>query len=118
MAAVLVGTRPLTGHGVRLDDPAQTVATDDNYVIPNNGRIFLYVDLSADGNVTVESNRTVDGLALPHRVIAVASAEQRLLGPFPVDTHNGTHTVGAVSHMGTMNVTFSAAGTIAAIQIP
>jgi len=56
----------------------------------NDGRMFLHV-LNASGDVatlTFVTPKTVDGLAIADRAVAITDAEERMIGPFPPTIYN------------------------------
>ena len=56
----------------------------------NLGVEFIHVkngDVSAH-TVTIETSRTVDGLAVADRDVAIPAGEERLIGPFPKQTYD------------------------------
>jgi len=71
---------------------ALAAANTDGSTIVNDGKVFLIV-ANADGsptNVTVAwgVNGAVDGVTPTARVIAVANATTRIIGPFPPSSYN------------------------------
>ena len=81
------------------------VLAADDYYIPNNGQVRVMVDSSAlvsPIDMTIETFREVDGLALPDRVVAVPATDDVVhwYGPFTPGTHNDSE--------GRLHVTFSA----------
>lgn len=78
---------PLTGV-----DSADTLeaANSDGEAVLNNGETFIEVlnTNASSCTVTVNSNRTVDGLTLPDKTVAVAQNERKLILLGPRDTFN------------------------------
>jgi hypothetical protein len=74
------------------------LATDDNYQISNDGRLFLHIKKTGAGAciATAVTNTTVDGLAVPDKTVSIpATTGDKFWGPFPTSIY-GT----------TLNVTF------------
>jgi hypothetical protein len=64
----------------------------DNYIVANTGRTFLHV-VNGGGsptNVTIVTPRTVGGLAVADRVVAVAAGAEAFIGPFPVSVYSSS----------------------------
>lgn len=78
---------PLTGV-----DSAVTLeaANADGEAVVNNGETFIEVlnENVADCTVTINSNRTVDGLTLPDKTVVVEQNERMLILLGPRDTFN------------------------------
>ncbi|MCP4566480.1 MAG: hypothetical protein GY841_02735 [FCB group bacterium] len=83
------------------------VAASDTFA--NTGREFIEVANGSGGsiNVTIATPKTVDGLDVDDRIVAVPAGESRLIGPFPV----GTYSTGGVSG-GIATVTCSVTTTV------
>lgn len=65
-------------------------ANADGHAVLNNGATFLIVK-NAGGSgitVTVQTPRTIDGLAVAEYTISVGDGETKAFGPFPKDTFN------------------------------
>lgn len=64
--------------------------TDDHY-FPNEGkRTFIHV-FNGDASqhtVTIQTPKTVDGLAIAERTVAIPASEDRMIGPFPTEWYN------------------------------
>jgi hypothetical protein len=110
MARTALTVTPIVRTGVAL---AASAANVDGHSVPNDERTFIYVNNGSGGsiNVTIPSTKTVDGLAVPNRVVAVPAGQNRLIGPF----------LGEVSNQpdGSVHVNFSAVTsvTVAAFRI-
>ena len=63
--------------------------TVDQYLFQNNERVIVWIKNGADaGSVTIETVTTVDGFAVPDRVVAVPASGDIMMGPFPRDVYN------------------------------
>lgn len=84
MPRVSVTTQPFVPTGLIEGLTAPTVAND----IIDAGNVVLVVNNASGApiNVTIHSTYTQDGLALTDRVVAVAAATIRRIGPFPSRT--------------------------------
>lgn len=67
-----------------------SAANADGSAFFNNGRTWVEVANASGGpiNVTIQTPRTVDGLAVADQVVAVADGTRKKIGPFPADTYN------------------------------
>ena len=85
-------------------------ANADGNAVPNNGRMWMEVNNGAGApiNVTIQTQRMVDGLAVAEQVVAVANGTRKKIGPFPTDTYN----VQSGDDAGQVYVDFSAVTTI------
>lgn len=85
LAATVVKSTP---DGVLLADVA---ADAQGHKFLNDGRTKLVVKNGSGGsiNVTVQSDgRTIDGITLGSKVVAVGAGERKAIGPFPRETYN------------------------------
>lgn len=94
--------------------PAYTGANADGHSVTNEGKKTLVHVKNGGGssiNVTIQTPNTVDSLAVSDRVVSVPSGEERMIGPFPVETYNQSD--------GTIYVDFSAVTsvTVAAFKV-
>jgi len=90
MGAVNLTVLQLSRAGMTTDYE-DSLATDDTYYFPNNGRMFLHFKKSAavDCTVTIQTPRTIGGLAVAERAVTVpASTGDRLFGPFTPSIYN------------------------------
>lgn len=67
---------------------AAAAAGGDEFV--NDGARFVHVknDDASAKVVTLETQATVDGLAVTDRTVSVPAGEDRFIGPFPTGTYN------------------------------
>lgn len=67
-----------------------SAANVDGHSVVNTGRMFIFVKNgdASPHTVTVQTPRTVDGLAVAELAVVVAAGEHKLIGPFPVNTFN------------------------------
>lgn len=100
MARVLVPLNQITRPGLADPTPVTGDATNNHYV-QNDGRMFLRVKNSNSGStartVTINIDKTVDGVDVPEVAHSIAAGAQLWLGPFPTDVYNDTVNVD-VSH--------------------
>ena len=79
----------------------------DGNKFSNDGRMFLHVKNGGGSpiNVTIQTPGTVDGLAITDQVVAVTNAEERMIGPFPVEIYNQSDRMVYVDYSGVTTVT-------------
>lgn len=67
-----------------------TAIPTDGVYFSNDGQTFLHVKNSSGGTltVTVQTQLTVDGLAVADLSVAVADSGESFIGPFPTTTYN------------------------------
>lgn len=67
-----------------------TAIPTDGVYFSNDGQTFLHVKNSSGGTltVTVQTQLTVDGLAVADLSVAIAGSEEKFIGPFPTTTYN------------------------------
>lgn len=67
-----------------------SAANADGYAVSNDGATWFEAANSDAGTVTitVQTPRTIDGLAVAEYTITVAQNERQIFGPFPRDTFN------------------------------
>ena len=91
MARTVLAVTSITRLGV---DSATTLeaANVDGESILNNSAMFVEIlnGNAADCNVTVQTPRTVDGLAVAELAVVVSQNERMFIGPFPSTTFNQT----------------------------
>lgn len=90
MANVTLTVQDVARTGLDLRAAETTVVIANTYYFPNDGRTKLFVR-NATGStcvVTIETPKTVDGLAVTDRTVSVATAKEFEIGPFPPDTYN------------------------------
>lgn len=81
MARVSLATQKVTAAGLA---PALTAPTVDGDVIDSNDAAVMVTNASgASINVTIQTPATAAGLAVEERIVAVAAAATKLIGPFP-----------------------------------
>lgn len=90
MADVRLSPQTLADTGII---PAYTgsLATTNTYKVRNDGRTFLHVKKSGAGdcNVTIQTPKTVNGLAVAEQIVAVvATTGDKMIGPFPPSVYN------------------------------
>ena len=82
----------LTAAAVSRDgvDPAPVAADAAGDEFTNTGKEFLYVENSGAGSIviTITTQQTVDGLAVPDRTVTIPAGGIRLIGPFPGTIYN------------------------------
>jgi hypothetical protein len=90
--------------------PAYTAADAAGHKFPNDGRTVLHVKNAAVApiNVTFLVPGTVDGLAVASRVVAVANASEKIIGPLLPAVYNNT----SGADEGQLYVDFSAVVTV------
>lgn len=82
MARALVAVQTFSDLG--LEPAFTTPAIADGISFVNDGKTFLLMkSATGTGNVTVQTPRTVAGLAVSERVLAVTANKVYLMGPFP-----------------------------------
>lgn len=104
MARTALTVNTISRTGVDSADTLAAANADGHYV-QNGGDVFLEV-LNANAStctVTVQTPRTIDGLAVAEMTVDVAQNERMLIGPFPPLTFNQTGT-----NAGCIYVDFSA----------
>lgn len=89
MARTTLAVNTISRTGI---DSAATLAAAnaEGHYVQNGGDMFLEV-LNTNASpctVTVQTPRTVDGLAVAELTVAVAQNKRMLIGPFPVATFN------------------------------
>ena len=92
-----------------LEQTKHAVATADNYIIRNNGRVFLHV-VNGGGSpdtVTVVTPKTVADLAVSDLTVSVPAGEERFIGPFPPSVYNDGNGDIDVSHSFATSVTMA-----------
>lgn len=69
---------------------AMTAAHADGHKFPNKGKEKIRVLNGSGGsiNVTIATGKTVQGLAVADKVVAVPAGETRFIGPFNSDLYN------------------------------
>ena len=67
-----------------------TAIITDGISFSNDGATFLHVKNGAASTmtITVQSQITVDGLAVADLAVEVGASEERFIGPFPTTTYN------------------------------
>lgn len=68
-----------------------SMATADNYLIRNNGRVLLYFAKTGanDADITILTPKTIGGLAVADQVFTVPATTGKIwAGPFPPDIYN------------------------------
>lgn len=97
-----------TGSDITILANAATASDGDNF--PNNGKTFLIVTNGAGApiTVTVQTPRTVDGLAVAEYTNTVTNATTEIFGPFPVDTFNQADGTVYVDWSSATSITFEA----------
>lgn len=70
--------------------PSYGAANVDGNSISNDGQVFLHIKNGGASpiNVTVQVPTQVDGMAITARVVAVANASEKMIGPFPPNLFN------------------------------
>jgi hypothetical protein len=110
MARTALTVQQINRSGVT---PSYTAANVDGHSIANDGTVVLHVKNGGASpiNVTVPIPTLVDGQAVSSRVVAVANAGEKIIGPFPAAQYNQS--------AGDVNVDFSAVTsvTVAALRI-
>jgi hypothetical protein len=87
-----------------------TAATSSNvYYAQNNGRVVLLVQAGTTSNLTVETTKTEDGLAVADLTLALADTNLRIIGPFDPAIYN--------DNQGRLKVTVDANTNLFAIRI-
>jgi hypothetical protein len=85
---------------------AADAAKTDKFL--NTGSQFVWINNGSGADITVTLNYgvggTIDGQALPARVVTVTKAHSVLVGPFPTGLYNDAN--------GYMSITYSAATTV------
>ena len=70
---------------------AATLATDDRFIIQNNGRVMLhFVNLATAASIEIDTPGTVDGLPIGNRTIPIAINTAVFVGPFPTPIYNNS----------------------------
>lgn len=71
-------------------NPVTEAANVDGEMFVNTGKEFLQVINGAGApiNVTLVTGKSVDGLAVADRVVAVTNGQSRLIGPLSTDLYN------------------------------
>lgn len=105
MARTNLATQTPTSSGIT---PAYTAANVDGFAILNSGKTVLTVKNgnAASINVTVQTPGSIDGLALPDKVIAVPAGGERDIGNLAPNVYNQT--------TGEIYVDFSAVASVTA----
>jgi hypothetical protein len=108
-----VVTQPIVSAGI-----ARTLAAADtvNGNVIDTGRILLEVNNTGGSalTVTIQTNSTVDGMAVGPRVVTVAAAAFEFIPIYPANYAQPSSSVNA----GRAQVTFSAACNIGVFQMP
>ena len=89
MAPVTVA--PIVAVPGGIANVAQAMATADNYIVRNNGRVLLHFEKTGAGAavVTIITPKTVGGLAVAEQTVAVpATTGDVWAGPFNPDIYN------------------------------
>ncbi len=88
MADVIINPDQATAGGV--EPTVQVMAAADNYIIRNSGRVTLRVSKVGAGaaNITIQTPKTVGGLDVEERIVAVPSGEVRSIGPLNPAIYN------------------------------
>ncbi|KKN39099.1 hypothetical protein LCGC14_0746950 [marine sediment metagenome] len=87
-----------------------SLSASNNYVTPNDGRLFLHV-INGGGstcNVTIAANKLVDGLTVPDRTVAVLAGTDQMIGPFDKDVYNDANDLISVTFDFITTVTLAA----------
>ena len=91
MANVVVA--PVVSKAGGVSAAPQTMATADNYIIRNNGRVLLFFRKTGAGaaTITIKTPKVVSGLAVAEQTLVVpATTGEEWAGPFNPDTFNDT----------------------------
>ncbi len=105
MADVNVSPEVSVRDGVAITHKG-SLSASDNYKIPNNGRLLVYVDNggSADITVTIVTPGQAQGLAIADYTATVEDGDNLLMGPFDPSIFNDSD--------GKIDVSFSAVGSV------
>lgn len=89
--------------------PTYNNADSDGHLIPNNGKMWLHVvnDDASPTTVTVETTKTINGLAVADLAVTVPAGEQRTIGPFNKDTFDNGDGEVKVTFSNVTSVTFA-----------
>jgi len=75
----------------------------------NSGDEFIHIKNghSSPQTVTIETQATVDGLAVADRDVEITNAEERMLGPFPASTYNDANSKVQLTYDGVTALTIA-----------
>lgn len=106
MASALA-TQSFTSSG---SAPTFSAADAAGHIITNSGRMLLYVKNGGGGsiNVTITTPGSIDGLALPDKVVAVGAGAEKIIGGLAPNVYNATDGTIAVAYSGVTSVTVAA----------
>lgn len=92
MAVTALSVTSLARTGIA---DALTAANVDGHTIVNNGSMWFEVLNGSGGsiNVIMAISKTVDGLAVSSRTVAVAAGARKKFGPFPKTDYGSSITV-------------------------
>jgi len=87
MARTQITVQSITRSGLQ---PTNTALIADGHKFLNDGKLtFIQVENGATAfTLTIQTPKTVDGLAVAERTISIGTNEEHLIGPFPADTYN------------------------------
>jgi hypothetical protein len=95
MSRTAIDTETINRSGFNLSAANKNrVVLADGISFVNTGKEFLYLESIHDSNVTVtiQTGKTVDGLAVAERTITLeetgTAGDIQLVGPFPPDVYN------------------------------
>lgn len=98
--------------------PSFTAAPAAGTELPGDGSTFLYVKNGGGApiNVTIVTGGTLDGEPVADKVVAVANAAEKMIGPFRPSAYNQPE---GASHAGKVTIDYSAVTsvTIAAFKL-
>ncbi len=99
-------------------EPTYEAAFVDGHKFTNTDRHFLHVKNGGGGATvcTVQTPKTVDGLAVAELIVSIAAGEERMIGPFPPGTYNQPS--GADAGMVYVDFDVLTTVTLAAIKLP
>lgn len=105
MALLTVASTARTGVAVAL---AAAAAGGDEFV--NDGRTWLHVKNggASPRTVTIVTPQTVLNLAVADQVVSIPATDERLIGPFPAQTYNGTNGRASITYDAVTSLTVGA----------
>lgn len=73
-----------------LTDSKAAAVTGNSYLIPNNGRVLIWLSGATGATITVITQATVDGKAIADDTIAQTAGKDVVIGPFPPEIYNNS----------------------------
>jgi hypothetical protein len=117
MARAALTVQTPTSSGL---NPTYTAAIADGHAFDNaNGDVILHVMNASAGSITVtiDVNKSTDGLAIPDKTITIPAGENRFIGPFKESLYNQDSTTPDIDEAVLVNTSAQASVSYAALKV-